>query len=314
MKIAVKDLEPNPFRKMGQYPIDREKVEQLKTSIHETSFWDNILARKTDGHIQIAYGHHRLIALKELKIKEVDIPIRKIDDARMIQIMANENLGWNTSPAVINETILITKEFLDSELAKADYVTSNSSIRCLFGSKTAYTETKTKGVGQTTILKFLGKNWKQWMVKEALETLKDKNVDREAVEILPTMYQGRKFRKAVKDYKIPKANQKKIAKKIVEDGVGSRDIPKTVRKHKTVKIDKDPVVAKLEKTYDQIDDLSRTLTTKIKWFRKELEELNVKQLKGVKTFLVLTSLHSLMKTIKEFFGMGETKQIEGKVK
>lgn len=33
-----------------------------------------------------------------------------------------------------------------------------------------------RGVGQTTILKFLGGNWKQWMVQQALETLHDKKI------------------------------------------------------------------------------------------------------------------------------------------
>ncbi len=32
MKIKVSDLEPNPFRKIKDYPIDKEKVEALKTS------------------------------------------------------------------------------------------------------------------------------------------------------------------------------------------------------------------------------------------------------------------------------------------
>ena len=52
-------------------------VKTLKTSINETSFWSNILAGlhpKQKGKYQLAYGHHRCIALKELKIKVIDIP------------------------------------------------------------------------------------------------------------------------------------------------------------------------------------------------------------------------------------------------
>ena len=73
MKIKVNDLKPNPYRKMDQYPVNKEKIAALKASIAETTFWDNLLARKRNGHYQIAYGHHRLIALQELKTKEVDI-------------------------------------------------------------------------------------------------------------------------------------------------------------------------------------------------------------------------------------------------
>ena len=157
MEIQVKDLKPNPFRKMKSYPINREKVESLKISINETTFWDNILVRPGKGVVwveeddehsrmshgiighysfevcdkdgnfedyenpffEIAYGHHRMIALKELGIEEVDIPIRDLDDGQMIRIMANENLDdWKTTPAIYTETVLVAKEYLDGELAK----------------------------------------------------------------------------------------------------------------------------------------------------------------------------------------------------
>lgn len=119
MKIQVKDVVANPFRKLEKYPIDPYKVQALKTSIQETSFWDNILTRKRDGKYQIAYGHHRLLALQELGIEEIDVPVKEISDADMIRIMANENMDdWQLSPAVINETVAVAKEYLDSELAK----------------------------------------------------------------------------------------------------------------------------------------------------------------------------------------------------
>jgi ParB-like chromosome segregation protein Spo0J len=63
MQIAVKDLLPNPFRHLERYPINQEKVEMLARSIKDTSFWDNIVARKATngsvGKFEIAYGHHR---------------------------------------------------------------------------------------------------------------------------------------------------------------------------------------------------------------------------------------------------------------
>jgi len=114
MKVLVENLVENPFRKLEKYPIDPYKVEALKISIGETTFWDNILTRERNGKYQIAYGHHRLIALRELKIKEVDIPVKDISDADMIRIMANENMDdWNLSPAIINETVAVAKEYLD---------------------------------------------------------------------------------------------------------------------------------------------------------------------------------------------------------
>ena len=119
MKVKVEDLKPNPYRNMEKYPIDREKTESLKISINETTFWDNILARKVDGEIQIAYGHHRLLALQELGIKEIDIPIKPIDNSNMIRIMANENMDqWGMNPSTTLETVRATRDYLDGELGK----------------------------------------------------------------------------------------------------------------------------------------------------------------------------------------------------
>ncbi len=237
MKIKVNDLVANPYRNITKYPIDRAKVDALKTSIKETTFWDNILVRKADnGKFQIAYGHHRHIAIKELKIEEVDIPCRKLSNAQMVKIMAEENLQWMTNPAVVNETVLATKKFLQEEVDKSSWEALNKSIKCLFADEFVFLNIKGKGVGQTTILKFLGGNWKQWMIQNALATLEaDKlpaekgGVDRRAVETMPNMEAASRFRAEVSKHKIPKPTQLKIAKKIVRDGVGSRDVPDTIR-------------------------------------------------------------------------------------
>ncbi|MCF7944426.1 MAG: ParB/RepB/Spo0J family partition protein [Spirochaetia bacterium] len=197
MKIAVKNIKPNPFRNIENYPIDREKVELLKASIKETDFWDNIIVRKKDNHyFELAYGHHRLEALKELGIKEINIPVKELDDAQMIKIMANENLDeWRHNTAVINETVLAAKTFLDGELAKDDKLgTSNSFIRGLFESQRAFETTKGLGVGQTTILKFLGGAWKQYQIQRALTFISDEKIAREAIEIFEEPIHAETFR------------------------------------------------------------------------------------------------------------------------
>ena len=153
MKVKVEDLKPNPYRNMEKYPIDREKTESLKISINETTFWDNILARKVDGEIQIAYGHHRLLALQELGIKEIDIPIKPIDNSNMIRIMANENMDqWGMNPSTTLETVRATRDYLDGELGKYDsWESANKSISSLFTEVKGFRSAKGQGVGQTTI-------------------------------------------------------------------------------------------------------------------------------------------------------------------
>jgi ParB-like chromosome segregation protein Spo0J len=106
---ALKDIQSNPFRHMERYPINRTKVEALKESINSTSFWENVVARKTkDGGAELAYGHHRLIALRELygQKHEIDLIIKPLSDEMMLQIMARENLAeWGSNVAVEHETV-----------------------------------------------------------------------------------------------------------------------------------------------------------------------------------------------------------------
>jgi hypothetical protein len=79
-------------------------------------------------------------------------------------------------PGIIQDalnTSLVANEYLDGELAKYEtWEDSNKSIRVLFESEHAMMQAKRKpdGVGQTTILKFLGGNWKQWIIQDALNT------------------------------------------------------------------------------------------------------------------------------------------------
>jgi len=158
MKIGIQDLRPNPFRDLAHYPIHRDKVELLKASIRSTGFWDNVLVRKAeDGdHYELAYGHHRLEALKELireeqieKDYQLDLPVRKLDDATMIRIMANENIEeYKVTADIIDETVRVTREFLMKE------------------NKTPMSE-----ITATDISQFLGGAWSDDKVEVALQRL-----------------------------------------------------------------------------------------------------------------------------------------------
>lgn len=108
MLFALKDIQANPFRKIERYPIRRDKIEALKESMATTGFWDNVVARVVNGKAQIAYGHHRLVALREKypQTHEVELIIRDLTDEQMLQIMSRENMEeWGTSAVVEQETI-----------------------------------------------------------------------------------------------------------------------------------------------------------------------------------------------------------------
>lgn len=207
MKVKIKDLVPNPFRDMENYPINEEKIRSLSNSINQTGFWDNILARRNNGRIEIAYGHHRLVALQRLFKPDyvVDIPVKNLDDSTMIRVMANENdESWAITPGIIDETVRVTKEFLEK----------HPEIRKNF----PYVK---EIVGARFVSEFLGGNWNFERVKNSLVRLKmiqDDTLDKEAVEALPTAKAAKKFVSAVKKTDLKdKQAQKRVAERIVKE-------------------------------------------------------------------------------------------------
>lgn len=230
MKVSVDLIDSNPYRRLKTYPINREKVESLKTSIEQTGFWDNILLRKSDGRYQLAYGHHRLIAIKELGMETIDVPVRPLDDATMLRIMANENMAeWSASPAVMTETVLSARDFIDDVFSQVDtweQFRGDKNISPNFPGMTepVYRAIKSQGAGREAIMSFLGGNWKKWMVQEALATItaiEGKTLDKKAVESLPSMRAAKEFRHAVEEHEIPLKDQREIAKELVESGTAS---------------------------------------------------------------------------------------------
>jgi len=216
MRVRVKDLVPNPFRDIKNYPIDLKKVESLAKSITETGFWDNILARKKDGRIEIAYGHHRLIALQRDCAPGfvIDIPVKELDDAMMIKIMANENdEQWAITPGIVHETVRVTKEFLLSSHGLTFIKTKNPKRKIdYFHSQEAF-----------QIAEFLGGNWNEYRVALALRRLESfakGELDKKSVESLPTERSARDFYAAVKMVKPSKKAQQIVAVKIVKSRSG----------------------------------------------------------------------------------------------
>jgi len=234
MKIKINQLEPNPYRDMNNYPINKDKVKTLVDSIQQTGFWDNILARKKGSKYQIAYGHHRLAAIREVlePNDEVDIPVKELTDALMLKIMANENMDdWKATPQVIDETVRVTKRFLEEhpeELTKYQ----------------KYDLSKPTMVG---IARFLGWDdenkkgpWHPDRISYSLERLKmidDDKVEHSVFTELPTERAARNFVDVVKKYDIPKERQKAVVERYKEKGggeIGMRDaameemfVPKT---------------------------------------------------------------------------------------
>ena len=194
MKVKVKDLKPNPFRDLENYPFNMDKIDKLKKSIEATGFWDNILARQVNGDIQIAYGHHRLKALQEVYSDDymVEVPIKDLSDELMLKIMANENMEeWQSSVAVIDETIRATKEFLG--------------------------KFQEKKVTAKLVAEFLG--WESWKVEYSysrINAIEKSGVDKKAIESIPSETASNVFAAAVKGKDLTTGQQRRVAKRIAE--------------------------------------------------------------------------------------------------
>ena len=152
-KVSISQLKPNPFRELDDYPIDREKVDKLKESISETGFWGTIVARKKGNAYEIAFGHHRQVALVELqkegvigKSEKVDIIVRDLTNEQMIQLMARENLEeWGTNAYIEAQTVESTIRAYGAgeiELPEVAKDTPDSNVR--YVSKSTLTGPYTK--------------------------------------------------------------------------------------------------------------------------------------------------------------------------
>ena len=214
MKIKVKDIEFNPFRNTTLVPIDVVTVEKLKGSITDLGLWAGMTARpknndQSSGKYQIPFGHHRLVAIRELGIKEIDISVNEISDFNMVLMMVQENMTQRgVSVEMINGTVREVKEFLDSEIMMYEsWERVNELIKSLFESPESFSKTKQTGVGQTTILKFLKGSIPQWRIASALDIINSEDIDTEAVNSLKTTGQVEGFKKSIR--KINKERQEK---------------------------------------------------------------------------------------------------------
>lgn len=307
MKVKVKDLLANPHRRIKEYQIQPEKVRMLMNSINETFFWDNLIARPSPtnpGKFEIAYGHHRLEALKRLKIEEIDIPVKSLDDYVMLKIMADENAEeYSMMPSVLNETVLSVKAFLDKEIKEKDWGTLQQSLKRYFD-KHNFERLQKEGVGETTIKEFLGENWSLRRIREALAALHApaEEFDRKAAEKLKSIDAASTFRKAVKDYSIPKKEQAKLAEKLSEKGASAREVFREVRKArpKPERPKKDPLIERLENTIVDIEDKAKSLTNKIASFNAEARSLGTKEIGGLRAVFTVSAMSTLLREIKEY--------------
>lgn len=163
--FELKDILPNPFRRVEKYPLVEAKVDNLVESIKTTGFWENIIVRiNGDSQPEIAFGHHRLSALRKVypETQAFDWNVRALTDGQMIQMMARENgESYRSDPSVLRETITATLKALgEGKIGPEEMpIGSNASkqyIRYAPGFETAPSTGALRQYTKESLAKFLG--------------------------------------------------------------------------------------------------------------------------------------------------------------
>jgi len=301
MKVKVKEVRPNPHRDFKINPINEDRVEKFMESIKDNGFWENIVGRESDGEIQLAYGHHRLSALKRLygEDYEFDLRIINFSDEQMLHVMIDENDDYSGNISdVIDEAVSVAKIFLEEniEIAK-EYGDIDSRHERVSGN--------TLNIGERTITHFLqqvskgkdlkkGSSWNLSKVKRSLQRMSaydDNILSKEAVRELPSETHASEFAQALKSSKTkftPK-EQKQLANEISTKEMGKRDVrsfvevkafEKKAPKQKSTEPKKDSRIVKFEhKILLVTHEISQVtnLVVKLTTLHEEIKNINTKK-------------------------------------
>lgn len=230
--------------------------------------------------IEIAYGHHRLIALQRNLKPDfiVNIPVKELDDSTMIRIMANENdESWGTNPKITNETVRVARKYINSSPEKKNIYQNCKDFRLSREAK--------------AISNWLNGNWTEKRVYYSLKHIdgfENGSLNKDATELMPKDTYARRYERSIKKHKIEPKKQKEIAEEILEredfseEGIedvvlekkyGKRDEPKESQKSKQVEF-VEFLKETTEKIYSLKKDLKRFLNFKDevepKFYKKEI--------------------------------------------
>jgi hypothetical protein len=167
------DILPNPFRDIERHPVYKEKVEALVASINRTRWWGNVIARDAPGRrgkVELAYGHHRLDALRTTRGEDGQaevIYIPDLSDAEMLRMMADDNDDtYGTNAAIEAATVWsVVTAYADGkiELPPVRRIDKNTHYAPKFrpGGISGATCTTNFPYTADSVAEFLGWGWKE---------------------------------------------------------------------------------------------------------------------------------------------------------
>jgi hypothetical protein len=243
--VKIADIQSNPFRTDEAYRYNQEKIEALKESFTNTSYWENLLARKTKtGAIQLAYGHHRLEALRQLvdegkdEYKEIKLNIRpesQLSNERMLMILVQENKDdWRDVPENFCMSLLQVRAHLHNILNSCKDVgefvarVAKSAPAIKMNAK-SFSRAKNNGIGASTIAQFLGETWSRQMIQEGLQLIEAGEQSeelRKLAETLPNVTLANRFAKLMTKEVAGKGKSKTV--ELFEDDVKNKAAKKVL--------------------------------------------------------------------------------------
>lgn len=267
--VKLNEIKSNPFRDPKAYVYDEAKINALAESIGDTSFWENLLARKTkEGEIELAYGHHRIMALKQLvadgmvEYETIKINIRpytQLSNERMLKIFAQENKDdWGENPQNLCMTVLQLQAHLEGLVRaskdKDQFLKKVSDVGALRVDDRSFTRMKNHGVGASIIAQFLGETWSRQTIQDALQVLENDEATFKLAQNLPSVTLANRFQKLVtKDISgkgkakvvemFDEVTQRKIADKITKEDLTRADVEAALKISTANPEGPDPVAA-----------------------------------------------------------------------
>ena len=264
--VAIDKINDNPFRNNEAYVYNQKKIDSLKESIADTSFWENLLARKTkDGRIELCYGHHRLQAIKQLveegmvEYAEIRINVRsdvEIPNEVMLKILIQENKDeWGEEAGNLTMSLLQVQAHLETLLpaskTKDDFLKRlGSSAGALKVDERSFTRMKNAGVGASVIQQFLGDTWSRQTIQEALQVIQNDEATYKLAQNLPSITLASRFQKLVikdedgeKKTMFDEQTQRQVADAIVKNNLTRSEVEAAIKLSDSYQDGKDPIKA-----------------------------------------------------------------------
>jgi len=299
MKVKLRDLEPNPYRDMEHYPIDEVKIQTLIGSYNQTGFWRNINVRpkpEVKGKYQLAYGHHRWIALKRLYGEDhvIDIVVENYSDATMLRMMASENnTDFRASVAVTLETVKVARQFLKDHPEEIKTSNPIKQSACT-GACQGYVNSPEA----FQIHEFL--DWSEHKIYDAiiqLDSINAGEIEQEVITKMPSFKAATRFTDAVKKHSFKKdlGRQRDIAAQLEKgESFSESAVEKAFLEEKWKPLPK--VEKKKERDLMTLDDAITEIGLYANSLDVRLREVN-SLMSDLSSDIVIDKLNSAMTTV-----------------